>query len=115
MGWPRKNEGYRLYLERKDKSYIMVALANGRATDGCLEAIANVHPDSHPCLMTTGVYDAYLRNACRRVEWSELPKEWQAAFLMKLDDLPVNIRGFWRTSPKKPPNAWAALCKLAGG
>ena len=29
MGWPRKNDGSRLYQERKDKSFLLVITENG--------------------------------------------------------------------------------------
>ena len=52
MGWPRKNDGSRLYQERKDKSFLLVITENGANPRGHFDAIANVHADCHafPCL-----------------------------------------------------------------
>lgn len=106
MGWPRKNDVARLYRE-PDGSYLMLNTADGRGTNGCWEAIANAHPGSNPSLCSCSVSDRYIYEwGLKRVEWSELPPEWQSAFRRWLDsaqelgsplDLrPERIRGFWR-------------------
>jgi hypothetical protein len=105
MGWPRKNEVCRLYQEKKDKSYLLVNIIDGRS-NGTYGAIGNALTGSSPSLASTGASPGYLLNKCRRVEWSELPLEWQDAFWHWLESdcqHPSDIRGFWRigNKPKK--------------
>src|ERR1700677_890772 len=83
MGWPRKNDGSRLYQERKDKSFLLVITENGANPRGHFDAIANVHADATPSLASTSVSPLYLHDRCLRAEWSDLPDEWQRAFLLR--------------------------------
>jgi hypothetical protein len=106
MGWPRKHESCRLYQERKDKSYLLVITENG-LHNGAYEAIANVYYGPDPSLCSTSVSPLYLLNHCRRVQWSDLPDEWQRAFRVWMgewDQFPEQIRGLWRVGeqPKVP-------------
>ena len=105
MGWPRVNESCRLYRERKDKSYILVIIENGRNNNGTWECIANCYEGSTPSLCGTSTSDGHLQNKCRRVQWSDLPVEWQNAFIVYMRDWdqtkPQQIRGFWRVTPKE--------------
>lgn len=103
MGWPRKHEEYRLYLDRKDKTYILVS-TEMRSPDGCYscvqELMKNNDPE-HPKLTTGKVSDEYIRSHCRRVSWNDLPAVWQREFMDKWFDQPPkedprNCRGLWR-------------------
>ena len=101
MGWPRKNDGCRLYQERKDKSFILVITENGRNSQGDFGALGNVYEDSSPCLASTQVSPVYLHDRCRRVQWSDLPDEWRRAFglwMEEWDQPPKQIRGFWQVN-----------------
>jgi hypothetical protein len=101
MGWPRKNDGCRLYQERKDKSFVLAITENGKNAEGDFGAIANVHADAMPCLASTLVNPLYLYERCRRVQWSDLPGEWQRAFglwMEEWDQTPEQIRGFWQVN-----------------
>lgn len=48
MGWPKKNEEMRLYLEKKTKSYLLVFLGDEyRCPDGSQESVGElmIHND----------------------------------------------------------------------
>jgi hypothetical protein len=94
--WPRKNEGYRLYRERDGSHVLVVPDAVQRGT-GHLDAIGNAFAGPTPTLASTSVSREWLLDAgVKRVQWSELTEEWQAAFRRWLDDeKPEDIRGFW--------------------
>lgn len=100
MGWPRNNETCRLYQERKDKSYVLVLVANGQNGSGEYDAVANSLAGPNPSLAGTGVAPRYLTNRCRRVSWSDLPANWQNAFLFYMNQGeswdPKTNRGLWR-------------------
>jgi hypothetical protein len=104
MGWPRKNESCRLYFEKGDKSYMLVIVENGKNARGHYEVIANFQASPLPCLCSSSTSDEYLRNCCRRVSWSDLPRIWQNAFLMLMDwdAKPEEIRGFWKMTTLTP-------------
>jgi hypothetical protein len=92
-GWPKKDEVMRLYKET-DGSYIMLDVP---AEAGYYSAIGNVLHGPEPSLGSCEVsIDYTYRERCTRVQWSELPKEWQIAFRYWLDDTkPESVRGFW--------------------
>ena len=99
MGFPRKDDSARLYRDRSDKSYLVVVTGGGRNVSGTYEAIANVYSGSSPRLGSAGVSPSFLRKNCKRVEWSDLPAEWQEAFrswMRDWDEEPEQIRGFWK-------------------
>lgn len=99
MGWPRKNEIMRIYRER-DGGYIFLNVADGPNIWGRYDAIVNVHAGPRPSLCSGGVCMDYIRqNWLKRVQWSDLPEEWQSAFRpwLHADSLaPDQIRGFWK-------------------
>jgi hypothetical protein len=95
MGFPRSNEGYRLYQEKAMKSFLMIIMENGKNGSGSWDAIANVYGGSTPSLCSTGASPDYLKNCCRRVQWSDLPEEWKRAFLAYMTEKPEDIRGLW--------------------
>lgn len=102
MGRPRKNEQMRLYKE-KDGGYFLIY------TDESLkyiqyDALANVLHGPSPSLGNTLISPAYFTyNRPKRVQWDELPTEWQSAFLewMPLNFDPRTVRGFWRVAKHK--------------
>lgn len=102
MSWPRKNEVCRLYQERKQKSFLIVFpdQTNGK---GDYDAIANAYDGPNPSLCGVTVGPLYLLNCCRRVQWSDLPENWQRAFRNIIEGTPETIRGFWKIGqqPKK--------------
>jgi hypothetical protein len=79
MGWPRKGD-YRLFQERKDKSFILVCVAERNAS-GNWDAIGNVHEGPEPSLAGCSTNNSYLSRFTRRVAWSDLPAEWKKAFM----------------------------------
>ena len=91
-GWPKKDEGLRLYKERDD-TYLMLDPDNSH---GCLSAVANVLNGTEPSLGSCTLTNDYTyKSGCSRVQWGELPEKWQKAFLPWLDQKPETIRGFW--------------------
>lgn len=101
MGWPRKGD-HRLYFERKSKSYMLLCVGDGRNPGGAWGAVANCLSGTEPSLCYCGVSDGYIYSHCRRVAWSDLPKEWKRAFVcyMSVDTpwSPDNEPGLHRTS-----------------
>jgi hypothetical protein len=105
MGFPKKNDEMRLYLERKDKTYLLVLQGEEfRTPDGCQEAIGELmmHPDpENPKLCSCSVSPMHLYKKCKRVSWSEMPEVWQDAFRTHYLDQepaidPKDVRGLWR-------------------
>jgi len=100
MGWPKKNEFYRLYYERKNKTYLLVEVLNdSRNPDGSYQAygelLINNDPDK-PTLCETSVSPMHIYKKCRRVSWKDVPGVWQKAFLDRMSFPPEMIRGFWK-------------------
>jgi hypothetical protein len=92
--WPRKNEGVRIYRERCGAYFIIwPELRNGR---GHYDAIVNVMTGSEPSLGNGSVSPEWLRDAGNtRVQWSEIPSDWQSALRYWLDHKPESYRGLW--------------------
>jgi hypothetical protein len=108
MGFPRANDdGMRLYRD-KENAYLLV-FTEGKLS-WQMDAIANVYPGPDPSLCSTGVGLAWFSHVWpKRVEWTDMPPEWQAAFMAYMDSdddpfRPEEIRGFWRVGgmPKPP-------------
>lgn len=93
MGWPKKNEEMRLYLEKKAKSYLLVFLGNEyRCPNGSQEAVGELMIDNdpdNPKLCNCSVSPMHIYKKCRRVEWSEMPEVWQNALQSWLN-VPAN-------------------------
>ena len=100
MLFPRKST-VRIYCEKKYNSFLLVIDENGRNYAGMWECYANVHADDTPSLCVTSCSSGWLRGRCKRVQWSDLPKIWQKAFLVTMKDWditdPKQIKGFWKT------------------
>jgi hypothetical protein len=116
MGFPRTNDdGMRLYRD-KENAYLLV-FTEGRLK-WQMDAIANVYPGPDPSLCYTGLSSAWFARVWpKRVEWSDMPPEWQAAFMAYMEDddeppfRPETIRGFWRMggmprAPEHVPPDW---------
>lgn len=110
MGWPRKNDGERLYQEKSDKSYILVCVENGQNGSGKWDAVANAYEGPNPSLCTVGVDALFLLNCCRRVEWSDLPDNWKNAlqnYMTQGGDSwnPNEVRGLWKVGNMPTPTS----------
>lgn len=92
MSWARKNEGYRLYLERKGKSYLLV---DPETMEGVGEVMVNNNPEN-PQLAGCAVSRGYLYSKCKRASWDEMPKVWQEALSYWIDGKEKEYRGLWR-------------------
>lgn len=110
MGWPKKNEGFRLYFERKGKTYLLVEIstqeeleeerAGGFYRDG-YSGVGEVMVDNDlesPKLASTGVSTMFLRRKCRRVQWSDMPEVWQDALNKWINGEPKDFRGLWKVA-----------------
>ena len=109
MGWPKKNEGFRVYLERKAKSYLLVCIPTpeeererrlaylGGTYDGVGEVMCDNNPE-RPCVASCNVAPMHLYKKCRRVQWSDLPKVWQDALAEWMNGSPEDYRGLWKVS-----------------
>lgn len=100
MGWPRKNEGVRLYFERRGKSYLLVfqgkEYTNYQNMQECIgELLINNNPE-RPMLCTSSVSPNYLYSNCRRASWDEMPEIWKNSLQECLHQNPEEIRGLWR-------------------
>jgi hypothetical protein len=70
------------------------------------DAIANVYYGPRPSLASCSISPAYLLSGgIKRVQWCEVPEEWQAAFRRWLPDGvgPKAIRGFWLVAQQPQP------------
>lgn len=79
MGWPRKDDGLRLYFERKGKSYMLVD-TKATAPDNSCECVGEVLVDNNPAtpmLCTSSCSPGYLYTRCRRAAWEDMPKVWR--------------------------------------
>jgi hypothetical protein len=83
----------RIYKERNGAYFLIDVATENAAYDG----IANVMEGPTPSLGSCRVGRNYMYDkGCKRVQWSELPEEWQVAFQYWLGDTkPEDIRGFW--------------------
>ena len=98
MGWPKKNEDFRLYYEAGAKTYLLVSMGE-KCPDGSREAIGELLIDNDPekpkpC--TTAVSDMHLYKKCKRVQWDEMPQVWQDALGEYITGAPKTCRGLWR-------------------
>jgi hypothetical protein len=99
-GWPKKDEGLRLYKER-DGSYLIIDPESDR---GGLDAIANALTGPEPSLSSCTVSrDFTYTRGCKRVQWKELPAKWKKAFKPWLTNKPETIRGFWLVGQQPEP------------
>jgi hypothetical protein len=101
-GWPRKHEGARIYRER-DGSYLMLFPESGDGGRYGYDAVANalVGPGTSLGSCTVARNYTYERG-CKRVQWSELPAEWQQAFRRWIDVAPETIHGLWLKGQQPP-------------
>ena len=94
MGWPKKNEGCRVYLERKAKSYLLVFVDDRNSGD--YEAVGEVNIDNDPdkpCPGSTAVSSLHLYSKCQRVAWTDLPEIWKNCLSEWIYGLPKDHRG----------------------
>lgn len=108
MGFPRKDDFARIYRDKDGQSYFvvftdMVLLHSRNGPE--YDAIANVYPGPKPSLVGTQVSRHYIaHNWLKRMQFDELPEDYQDAIRRYLgsgpgDDRgrsPESIRGFWR-------------------
>ena len=97
-GWPRKNEGLRVYYEGGQRAYLLMNPERERGSfdyEGVGEVMVDNDP-SNPILAVTGISPMHIYQKCRRVEWSDMPEVWKSAFLEWLEREPEEIRGLWR-------------------
>ena len=110
MGWPKKNEGFRLYFERKNKTYLLVEIPTpeqeqknrmyyAKGYEGIGELLVNNDPE-RPMLCTCNPSRDYLYKNCRRVSWDEMPEVWQNALAKWINGKPKDFRGLWRMERK---------------
>ena len=107
MGWPKKNEQYRLYKD-KDGSYLLIELdPKTRYPDNSYSGLANLvewhkNKEQKPCLVHTSISPRYIaKHWLKRFQWDELPLKWQKEFRYIWFDVdpiedPHEIRGLWR-------------------
>ena len=108
MGWPKKNEGARLYFERAAKTYLLV-FPDLVCTSGNLECVGEVmchNNPENPRLASSSASPSYLYQKARRAQWDEMPQVWQENMSLWLNDRPEDIRGLWRMEslPKRIAN-----------
>jgi hypothetical protein len=97
MSWP-KTKGLRLYLQRKDKSYLLVDL-DQQCLDGSYECIGETLVDNDPkkpMLSSSSCSSLFLYKKCRRVSWSDMPRVWKGALRKYIVGSPKKHRGLWR-------------------
>jgi hypothetical protein len=110
MGWPKKNEGFRLYFERKAKTYLLIEIPDPevleqerkqgyyrRGYEGVGEIMVHNDPES-PKLASCNPSDMHLYRKCRRVQWSDMPQVWQDALASWINGDPKDFRGLWKVA-----------------
>ena len=98
MSWARKDDGLRLYLERKRKSYMLVN-TEAIAKDGTYECIGELltfNDPNNPMLCSTSCTSLYLYKSCRRVAWSDMPMVWRKALRVLVVGTLKSHRGLHR-------------------
>jgi hypothetical protein len=98
MGWPKKNEDFRLYYEAGSKTYLLVSMGE-TCPDGCREAIGELLIDNDPekpNLCSTSVSSMHIYKKCKRVQWDEMPQVWQDKLGEYINGDPKTCRGLWR-------------------
>jgi len=112
MGWPKKNEVFRLYFERKAKTYLLVELIpeeertelfrsghRGEFLSAAGELMTHNDPE-RPVLCSCNPSSEYIYKKCKRVQWSDMPEVWQDALRMWIPGKPEDFRGLWKTERK---------------
>jgi len=69
MGWPKKNEEYRLYYEAGKKTYLLVSTKR-ICLDGSHEAVGELFIDNDPedpSVCSTSVSPMHIYRKCKRV------------------------------------------------
>jgi len=81
MGWPKKDDGLRLYFERKGKSYMLVDVkaACGSGMYECIGELLIYNDPASPMLCSSSCAPMYLYKKCRRVAWEDMPMVWRKA------------------------------------
>jgi hypothetical protein len=116
MGWPRKYDQMRLYRD-KQNAYVLVYVNPEARRYGPMDAVANYFDGPDPSLSYTSIDGRWFDRVWpKRVEWTDMPPEWQAAFMAYMEDdeypfRPETIRGFWRVggmprAPEHVPPDW---------
>lgn len=105
MSFPRKNETARIYRDKDKQSYFIVYPGKDGRFVGSMEAIANALTGPEPSLCGTSINSNYIAsNWLKRMQWNELPIDYQQAFMQyyNVDDtlIPQSVRGFWRLEKK---------------
>jgi len=98
MSWARKDDGLRLYLERKGKSYMLVN-TEAIAQDGTYECVGELLVDNDPKdpkLCSSSCASLYLYKRCRRVAWSDMPMVWRKALRVWVAGTLKSHRGLHR-------------------
>jgi hypothetical protein len=82
MSWPRKDDGLRLYFERKGKSYMLVdtKAANSSGDYECVGEVLVDNDPKTPRLASSSCSSLYLYQKCRRAAWEDMPRVWRKAF-----------------------------------
>lgn len=63
--------------------YLLVFTGNGKSPSGkwdCVGSLREGRATFPVILASSQVSPEYLRNRCRRVQWDDLPLQWQEAF-----------------------------------
>ena len=112
MGWPKKDEGMRLYFERKAKSYLLLTDLKPDY-QGNLGGLGELYIDNDPDtphLCNGMVSPEHIYKKCRRASWSDLPEVWKKAFMdhwfnLEPKESPKDYRGLWRMDELKERGA----------
>lgn len=100
MSWPRKDDGLRLYFERKPKTYLLVNTKAMTPSDRwryeCVgEVYCQNNPDN-PALASSSCDHRYLYTKCRRVAWEDMPMVWRRALRQWMTGTVKSHRGLRR-------------------
>jgi hypothetical protein len=99
MGWPKKNEGFRLYKDSKKCFLLLDPVYERGGYVGIAETLIDPIPDQ-PMLASTSVSHQYIYNR-KRVSWIELPEVWKISFSSWLAESPEAYRGLWRIGERE--------------
>ena len=87
----RRLQGMQAYKEKGTQDYMIVDMLSLNDRDQ-FEGFSASIAENSSSLSLNKIHSQYLSEKCRPVTWKQLPKEWQNAFLQRLDSPEVQFK-----------------------
>ena len=80
----RRLKGMQAYKEKGKQDYLMIDALTVNSK-GMFEGLSAAISESASSLSISSIHDEYLSEKCRPISWKQIPKEWQNAFMERLE------------------------------